>query len=58
MTEREELEMWKSMYLRLLRGTEEAIGNLTKSEAEAESLYIEAGLSGEPNDAGTADAKL
>lgn len=43
-TEREELEMWKSMYLRLLRGTAEAVEVLTRSEAAAEELYIEAGL--------------
>lgn len=57
MTEHEELEMWKSMYLRLLRGTAEAVDILTKSEEAAESLYIEAGLPGEPHGARTADAK-
>lgn len=44
MTEHEELEMWKSLYLRLLRGTAEAVEVLTRSEAAAEELYIEAGL--------------
>lgn len=32
MTEHEELEMWKSMYLRLLRETEDAIKLLAQAE--------------------------
>lgn len=44
MTEREELEMWKRMYLRTVRGMEDAIQVLTRREKEAEALYIEAGL--------------
>lgn len=47
MTEREELEMWKKMYLRAVRGMEDAIQVLTRAEEEAEALYIEAGLPGE-----------
>lgn len=47
MTEREELEMWKKMYLRTVRGMEDAIQVLTRAEEEAEALYIEAGLPGE-----------
>lgn len=43
-TEHEELEMWKSMYLRLLQGTAQAVELLTRSEEAAEALYIEAGL--------------
>ena len=44
MTEHEELEMWKKMYLRTVRGMEDAIQALTQAEREAESLYIESGL--------------
>ena len=44
MTEREELEMWKRMYLRAVRGMEDAIQALSRAEKEAEALYIEAGL--------------
>lgn len=57
MTEQEELEMWKSMYLRLLRGTEDAINLLVKSEEATEDLYIEAGLSKEKYAADTWDTK-
>lgn len=38
MTEREELEMWKKMYLRAVRGMEDAIQVLTRAEEEAEAL--------------------
>lgn len=51
MTEREELEMWKAMYLRLLRGTDDAINILVQAEEATEDLYIEAGLSKEEFDA-------
>lgn len=47
MTEHEELEMWKSMYLRLLRSTEDAAAPLAQAERAAEELYIQAGLTGE-----------
>ena len=47
MTEREELEMWKSMYMRLLRGTEQA----------TEDLYVDAGLSREQYASDTGDTK-
>ncbi len=40
MTEREELEMWKKMYMRLLRGTVEAIDILIQSERDCEELYV------------------
>lgn len=42
MTEREELEMWKKMYMRLLRGTVEAIDILIQSERDCEELYVSA----------------
>lgn len=52
MTEREELEMWKRMYLRTVRGMEDAIQTLTRTEREAEALYIETGLPQGPQGAG------
>lgn len=57
MTEREELEMWKSMYLRLLRGTEDAINTLVQSEQATEDLYIETGLSEAQYASDTIDTK-
>lgn len=52
MTEREELEMWKRMYLRAVRGMEDAIQALTRAEKEAEALYIESGLPQGPQEPG------
>ncbi len=57
MTEREELEMWKSMYMRLLRGTEQAIDVLIKAEQATEDLYVDAGLSREQYASDTGDTK-
>lgn len=42
MTEREELEMWKKMYMRMLRGLEEAIDTLIQAERACEEVYISA----------------
>lgn len=42
MTEQEELQMWKKMYMRLLRGVEESINVLVQTEQECEELYIRA----------------
>ena len=44
MTTQKELEMWKKMYMCLLRGTEAAAEVLISVEKEAEDLYIEAGI--------------
>ena len=39
MTEREELEMWKKMYMRLLRGTEDAIDILDRKSTRLNSSH-------------------
>lgn len=57
MTEHEELEMWKSMYLRLLQSTEDAVNLLIRAEQATEDLYIEAGLSKAQYAADTRDTK-
>lgn len=38
----EELQMWKEMYMRLLRGVEKSISVLIQSEQDCEELYISA----------------
>lgn len=43
MTEREELEMWKGMYMHLLQKTEAAIDILIQAEWSCEELYVSAG---------------
>ncbi len=55
MTEREELEMWKKMYMRLLRGTEDAIDILVQAEWDCEELYINAGCTHDEYNAETGD---
>ncbi|MEY8261225.1 hypothetical protein AALA80_12850 [Oscillospiraceae bacterium 50-60] len=57
MTEREELEMWKEMYLHLLRETEKAINLLVRGEQHTEDLYIKAGHSSEQYSTDTMCAK-
>ena len=57
MTEREELEMWKEMYLHLLRKTERAINLLVRAEQDTEDKYIEAGHSREEYSTDTVCAK-
>lgn len=39
MTEHEELEMWKKMYLRAVRGMEDAIQALTQAERGGIALH-------------------
>ncbi len=52
MKQREELEMWRSMYMRLFHGVEQAIGALAEAERACEEIYVSAVPGGRP-EAGT-----
>lgn len=42
MKQREELEMWRSMYMRLFQGVEQAISTLVEAEQACEEIYVSA----------------
>lgn len=52
MKQREELEMWRSMYLRLFHGVEQAVDALVEAERACEEIYVSAVPEGRPG-AGT-----